>query len=434
MTIDAKISPLRRIGDTYDRVYPSTSFIPSKTLDSLQALGLDLPRVEKIRTYRVERVLSQMSKDGVDALLLFDPINIRYVTDSSNMQIWTSHNLARATLITANGYLVLWDFTRCEHMTEHLGRIDELRSGAGSFYFEYGDAIEEKAKSFRNDVVELVKQRASGLRLGIDRMDTVIAQAFLSSELNISDAWPVIEQARLIKSAEEIKAMRCAMAATEQSIAQMEQAMKPGMSEVELWSVLHAANIAQGGEWIETRILSSGPRTNPWMSEASGRIMHEGDIMAFDTDMIGLFGICCDVSRTWLVGDADARPEQKELYRVAYDHIEENMDMLRPGTALRDLTFRGHELPEIYQATKYCVKMHGVGLCDEFPSIYYPDSYIEGAVDYELMPGMTLCVEAYVGKQGSREGVKLENQVLISETGYENLTNYPYDERLMGLS
>ncbi len=432
MTKKAKISPLHRIGSTYNDVYPETSFIPAKTLDRLRREGLELPDLEKIRSYRVKRIIDQMARQHVDALLLFDPINIRYTTDSSNMQIWTSHNLARAALITADGYIVLWDFTHCEHLTEHLPQIDEIRSGAGSFYFEYGDAIHDKAKSFSDQVIALVKKHASGMRLGVDRMDTVIAQAFLSSELTISDAWPVMEHARLIKSIDEMKAMRCAMNATEFAMAKMEAAMKPSMSEVELWSVLHAENIAQGGEWIETRILASGPRTNPWMSEASGRIMESGDIMAFDTDMIGIFGICCDVSRTWLVGDADAKAEQQEIYRVAHDHILENMDILKPGIALKDLSYLGHKLPQIYQANKYCVKMHGVGLCDEFPSIYYPDAYIDGSVDYELMPGMTLCVEAFIGKEGGHEGIKLENQVLITETGFENLTAYHYDQRLLG--
>jgi len=160
--------------------------------------------------------------------------------------------------------------------------------------------------------------------------------------------------------------------------------------------------------------------------------MNAGEIMAFDTDLIGLFGMCVDTSRTWLVGDADASPEQIEMYKIAHEHVETNAALLAPGVSMRDLTFKGHELPAEYQAKEYCVKMHGVGLCDEFPSIYYPDNYIEGAFDYHLEPGMVLCVEAYVGKDDGIEGVKLENQVLVTETGFENLTTYPYDARLLG--
>jgi Xaa-Pro aminopeptidase len=75
--------------------------------------------------------------------------------------------------------------------------------------------------------------------------------------------------------------------------------------------------------------------------------------------------------------------------------------------------------------------IHGIGMCDEYPCIYYPEDFIDGAFDYVLQPGMTLCVEAYIGAVGGTEGVKLENQVLITESGAENLTRYPFDERLL---
>ena len=75
--------------------------------------------------------------------------------------------------------------------------------------------------------------------------------------------------------------------------------------------------------------------------------------------------------------------------------------------------------------------MHGVGLCDEFPAIYYPEDFIDGAFDYVLEPGMTICVEVYAGAVGGKNGVKLEDQVLITENGFENLTKIPFDARLL---
>lgn len=427
-----KISPLHRSGENIHHYDPDEVFVTPAMTEKLSSQGFKLPNLENIRTYRRARILTEMRKRNVDAILLFDPLNIRYATDSSNMQLWTAHNLARAALVTVDGHIILWDFTNCQHMTKHLHRINEVRSAAGSFYFEFGDKVDDQARHFCKEVQDVLTSRNLTGPIGIDRMDTDIAKAFFAAELDIIAGQTVMEHARLIKSPDEILAMRCAVAGCEMAMSEMEKAMRPGMAEVELWSVLHKENIAQGGEWIETRILASGPRTNPWMGEASGRIMETGDIMAFDTDLIGLFGICVDTSRTWLVGDADANDEQVEAYRLAHEHVETNMALLAPGVAMRDLTFNGHVLPDAYQANKYCVKMHGVGLCDEFPSIYYPDSYIKGAFDYHLEPGMVLCVEVFAGKTGAREGVKLENQVLVTETGFENLTVYPYDERLLG--
>ena len=76
--------------------------------------------------------------------------------------------------------------------------------------------------------------------------------------------------------------------------------------------------------------------------------------------------------------------------------------------------------------------MHGVGLCDEWPLIAYPDQMVKGSFDYVLEPGMVLCVEAAVGEVGGDFSIKLEDQVLITEDGYENLTKYPFDKALMG--
>mgnify|MGYP001330795867 CR=1 FL=1 len=76
--------------------------------------------------------------------------------------------------------------------------------------------------------------------------------------------------------------------------------------------------------------------------------------------------------------------------------------------------------------------MHGVGLCDEWPLIAYPDEWVRGAYDYLVKPGMVFCVEALICEEGKDFSIKLEDQVLITETGYENLTNYPFDKNLLG--
>jgi len=66
-----------------------------------------------------------------------------------------------------------------------------------------------------------------------------------------------------------------------------------------------------------------------------------------------------------------------------------------------------------------------VGLCDEYPAIYYPDNWDTYGYDGVLEPDMVICVESYVGRVGGREGVKLEEQVLITDDGPELLSSYP---------
>lgn len=401
-----------------------------KAFAEWEALRLTPPNLQRMRQYRLERICSELKKNDLDAVLLFDPLNIRYATDSTNMQVWTSHDFARAAFVTADSYVILWDFVRCDHLTDHLPLISERRTGAGSFYFIHGDKDQEHAKRFASEILSIITAY-NVERLAADKMDFSIAFALQELGITIHNGQKILEHARLIKSVDELNAMRCSIAACEKATDEMLAMFGPGISEAELWSYFHAGNIARGGEWIETRILASGPRTNPWMQEAGPRIIQPGDLVSLDTDMIGPYGMCCDMSRSWVCGDVAGTPEQRRLHRIALDHISENADLLKPGTSFRDLSFKGHQLPDEFKPQRYCVKMHGVGICDEFPSIYYPEDFIEGAFDYYLEPGMVLTVEAYIGAVGGREGVKLEDHVLVTENGPEKMTNYPYDAKLM---
>ena len=155
------------------------------------------------------------------------------------------------------------------------------------------------------------------------------------------------------------------------------------------------------------------------------------EILAFDTDLIGCYGICSDISRTWFLGDGDPTDEMVEDYMLAYEHIQTNMRLMKPGVSFHELTFGGHQLPEMYNKQKYSCRFHGVGLCDEWPLIAYPDQYVVGAFDAVLEPGMVLCVEALVSREGGDFSIKLEDQVLVTEDGFENLTRYPFCDRLM---
>ena len=96
--------------------------------------------------------------------------------------------------------------------------------------------------------------------------------------------------------------MRISIAACEDGFDRMRSCLKPGMTEVEVWARLHQANVEWEGEFINTRLLSSGSRTNPWMQEASLRRIEKGDLVACDSDLIGPYGYGADISRTWIAG------------------------------------------------------------------------------------------------------------------------------------
>jgi len=402
------------------------------------AAGLTLPDLQEMRQFRWKRLTQHIVDRGYGGLLLFDPLNIRYATDSTNMQIWNTHNPFRAVLVCADGYMVIWDYKNAPFLSSFNPLVREVRSGADLFYFDRGDKVDVAADAFSNEVRVLLKEHAPGqTRLAVDKAMLHGLRALEAQGFEIMEGEEVTEKSRSIKGPDEILAMRCAVHACESAVRAMEDFARENVplgntSEDDIWAVLHAENIRRGGEWIETRLLASGPRTNPWFQECGPRIVQNNEIVSFDTDLIGSYGICVDISRSWWIGDAAPPPDMVYAMRHAHEHIMTNIEMLRPGVAIPELTAGCHRLDDRFQALKYGCLMHGVGLCDEWPLVAYPDKAVPGAFDYALEPGMVLCVEASVGTEGGDFSIKLEDQVLITEDGYDNLIAYPFDDRLMG--
>jgi Xaa-Pro aminopeptidase len=391
-----------------------------------------------MRRYRWERLTQHVVDRGYGGLLMFDPLNIRYATDSTNMQLWNTHNPFRAVLICADGYMVIWDYKNSPFLSEFNPLVREQRSGADLFYFDRGDKVDVAADIFANEVRVLIEAHSEGnKRLAVDKIMLHGLRALEAQGFDVKDGEEVTEKSRSIKGPDEILAMRCASHACETSVRAMEDFARLSVpngqtSEDDIWAIMHAENVRRGGEWIETRLLSSGPRTNPWFQECGPRITQPNEIIAFDTDLIGSYGICVDISRTWWIGPDKPRADMIYAMQHGVEHIETNMQMLKPGVMIPELSAGTHVLDPQFQAGKYGCLMHGVGLCDEWPLVAYPDHAVAGAYDYPLEAGMVLCVEALVQPEGGDFAIKLEDQVLITEDGFENLTKYPHDPALMG--
>jgi len=393
------------------------------------AAAVDLPGV---RAYRLARVREQLRARDYAGCVLFDPVNLRYATDSRNMAVWTLHNAARYCFIPTEGPVIVFDFHNCEHISDGLETVDEVRPARGWYYFAAGPRVAERAAIWAAEIADLVRTHGGGnTRLAIDHCDPAGAAALAREGISLHDGQEALEQARMIKSAGELALMGAAIDVCQDGMARMRESLTPGMSENELWSILHQVNIAGDGEWIETRLLSSGARTNPWFQECGERIIQRGDLVSFDTDLIGPYGYCVDIWRTFLCGTDRPTPEQQRLYRLAWEQIQYNTELLRPGLTVRELAERAFHLPETCAPNRYSVVLHGVGLCDEYPHATYAEDMEASGYDATLEAGMTVCVESYMGEVGGAEGVKLEQQVLITETGTELLSTFPFEDSLM---
>ncbi|MEO0913989.1 MAG: dimethylsulfonioproprionate lyase DddP, partial [Pseudomonadota bacterium] len=327
------------------------------TFAEWQAAGLTPPNLAAMRQYRLTRLTDQIVQRGLAGVLLFDPLNIRYATDTTNMQLWNTHNPFRACLVMADGYMILWEYKNAPFLADFNPLVREVRSGASMYYFAVGDKTEAAATAFARDVAAAIREHCgTDTHLAVDKIMVHGLRALEAEGLIVEEGEKVMEHTRAIKGPDEILAMRCAMHACEASVKAMHEAARPGLSEDEIWAVLHSENIKRGGEWIETRLLSTGPRTNPWFQECGPRILQNNEILAFDTDLVGCYGICSDISRTWWIGDAAPRQDMIEDYRMSLEHIQTNMELLQPGTSFHDLTHKGHHLPAPYQRLKYGCK------------------------------------------------------------------------------
>ena len=382
-----------------------------------------------LRAWRLKRVREQLEKRELAGILLYDPVNIRYATDTSNMQVWTMHNAVRYAFIATDGPVILFDFHATRHLSEDIEVVDEIRGARSYFYFGDGPLMEERAKQFAREIDDLVRTYGgNNRRLAIDKIEPHGLLALLKRGVLVENGQEVMELARFIKNDVEIAAMQESIDACEAAMWRMREVFRPGITENYLWSIMNQVNAELGGEWIETRLLTSGPRTNPWFRECNHRVIEAGDIMSFDTDLVGPGGYCSDISRSWLCGGGMPSDEQRWLYEIARRQIEDNIAMLKPGLGFREISERGSPLPEDCVGNRYSVVVHGVGLCDEYPAVPYIQDFAHSGYDGHLEENTVVCVESLVGRVGGRECMKLEEQVLVTADGPKRLSTFPYED------
>lgn len=390
--------------------------------------------LDRIRRYRHNRLCRLMREKGIPALLLYDPVNIRYATDARNMQVYALNHDARYVFITADGHTVLFDWFQGDVYFGDLPCIDEVRIGRPyGFVADGSQNFQQTITLWAGELADLMRAHCpEDLRLGVDRLSPFAAQALQSLGITVVDGQPAVYEARAIKSEDEISAIRVAIAACEDGFNRMSSQMLPGMTEVEIWSLLHQANVEWEGEWINARYLTSGPRTNPWSQEASLRVVQKGEIVGCDSDLIGPYGYAADISRTWI---ADGKPtdRHRRLYAQSYEHVQSNIEMCRAGVTFFELMENNYRLPDELCDQMFSSYLHGIGLENEWPIVKSVHKATMkggygGGYDGVLQPGMTLCIESYIGEVGGPDGIKLEEQILVTEGAPIVLSTAPFQD------
>ncbi|MGE0446030.1 MAG: M24 family metallopeptidase [Vicinamibacterales bacterium] len=354
------------------------------------------------------RLRDSLDALSLDALVVSLPQNIRYLTnhtgtagllvatrDAMHVLIDFRYEEAVRTLqqsVWACPDLVTWKVPGSydEALIETLGRI-----GVTTVGFEAG---------------HVTVARHAWLR------DALVAQA---PGLDLRPTGPVIEQARAVKDAAEIATLREAARRLTGVMAEVTPAVRPGSRERELAAVIESAMRSAGYERLAfDTIVASGPNAALPHYRAGDRRIAAGDLLVLDFGGV-LDGYCCDLTRTLSIGPPSA--EARRVYGAVLEAQEAAIAAVRPGIeasavddAARQVLGR-HGLGEAFGHGTG----HGLGLdVHEDPRISRPRP---GAPAVTLVPGMVFTIEpgAYLPGWG---GVRIEDDVLVTDTGCEVLT------------
>jgi Xaa-Pro aminopeptidase len=387
----------------------------------------ELPEIDldRLHAYRTKRLKDEMNRQEVALLILVSPITLRYAVNYSTYPHFQSHIPSTYVFLPSEGPTVIYGA-----YGDPMG-CDDKRTARPLSFWDGATELNEASRQFADDVVRFLDEcGTTNRKVAIEYVNPSITLALSQRGIEVVDGVLISEPARTVKNTDEIKCIRWSLAVAELGLTKVKEAIRPGVSEVQLWGLLNYTNLANHGQWHEGRMLASGPRINPWLQEATKRKVESGDLVGLDTDMVGPMGYFADISRTFHCGPTKPTARQKLLYRLAVEEIEYNMPLFKPGITFHELQRDFKVMPDEFLEQAYNCPIHGVGLCDEYPQIT-PIHRGVNRYDGLIEAGMVICVESYVGAVGERDGVKLEQQILITENGFELMTQYPWEEELL---
>ena len=388
----------------------------------------EMPEIDfdRMHRYRIARIRAELKHNDAAMCVLVSPISLRYAADYRSYALFQSHIPTTYLFVPQEGPVVI------HGLYGPTPKVDDVRPNRALSYFDGGPVLGDSAPLLADDVFDFLSEIGTdNRRIAVEYVNPSLTQALMQRGLEVIDGVLISEQARVIKSPDEVACIKWAVEVAELGIAKVKEALQPGVSELQLWGLLNYTNLANNGDWHDGRMLASGPRINPWLQEASPRRIESGDLVGFDTDMIGPFGYFADISRTLHCGPAKPTKRQREVYQLAAAEIEHNLGLVKPGVTFAEFQEHAFPVPEEYRENAYACIAHAVGMCDEYPRIN-PGFRGPNPYDGVIEAGMVLCIESYMGARGETGvGVKLEQQVLVTEDGYEMLSTYPLEDALM---
>lgn len=254
--------------------------------------------------------------------------------------------------------------------------------------------------------------------LGIESEHLTVAEcrrlAALAPSVRLRPARPLVEQARMVKEAEEIERIREAAVLGASLFQTALGAIRPGVKETEVAGRMEYAARKAGAEGMSfPTIIASGERSALPHGRASGGAVPADGFVVCDFGVI-LAGYCSDRTRTVYVG----RPsrEARRVYESVREAQQAGLESVRPGRSVGEVDSAARKLLQKQGLAKYFTHStgHGVGL-----EIHEAPRIAAGQTDL-LKPGMVITVEPGVYVPG-QWGVRIEDLAVVTEQGCEVL-------------
>ena len=367
---------------------------------------------------RHARVRSALEATRLEALIVTTPANIRYLANHIGS--------AGTLIVTPDDLQLLVDFRYKESVRT---RQDSPAACPGLRIIDVPDSYDEALVS----ATMASPARIIGIEAG---HLTVARQEWLirtwqsrSADITLRSTERFIERFRAVKDAAEVSVLREAARRLTSVAETAFDSIRVGLAEREVAAVIETALRRAGYERPSfDTIVGSGPNSALPHYRAGDRALHDGDLVVLDFGGV-LDGYCSDLTRTVTVGNPS--PEARRLHAAVLEAQSAAIDAVKPGVTTADVdgaarqVLVGHGLGEAFGHGTG----HGLGLdVHEEPRVSKPRPDVPPE---RLEPGMVFTIEpgAYVPGFG---GVRIEDDVLVTETGCEVLTSVPRELRRCG--
>ncbi|HSN42031.1 MAG TPA: M24 family metallopeptidase [Burkholderiales bacterium] len=430
----SSIDPKRRVQEAPDGLYDPAN--PGHRWDRpLQAPGrmqVDFEeRVDfrRLHEYRLARTRNALAKSGLGAILVFDQINMRYIS-STVIGEWARDKLTRWTLLTGNGEPYVWDFgSAARHHRIYAPWLPKNHCLAGNVGLRGAVSprvglFEEAAKEIK-DI--LVQEGVADMPLGIDVVEPPFLFALQKLGIKVMDGQQVMLDAREVKSHDEITLLNMAAAMGDGVYQDIFEALKPGVRESEVVALATKRLYEMGSDCVEAINAIAGERCSPHPHNFTDRLIRPGDQAYFDI-IQSYMGYKTCYYRTFTVGSAT--PAQHDAYRKAREWMDSAIDSLKPGVSTDRVVQAFPKAQEIGFESEmaafglnFC---HGLGLgLHERPLISRLNSFKD---PYELKVGMVFAVETFCPARDGVSAARIEEEVVLTPTGAKVITLFPAQE------